>query len=164
MSGFIYEKDSENIVTITMDMTGAVNAMNDEFIDLMDGTMDRLEKDKDDIAGVIITSAKDTFFAGGDLKKILSFEKGQEEKFFKAAEKNKKYLRRLEQLGKPVVAAINGAALGGGCEICLACHRRIAIDDTKALGSFGPVPEDGRLGFTQPHTLAPIGPFTFAGE
>ena len=131
MSGFIYEKDSENIVTITMDMTGPVNAMNDEFIDLMDGTMDRLEKDKDDIAGVIITSAKDTFFAGGDLKKILSFEKGQEEKFFKAAEKNKKYLRRLEQLGKPVVAAINGAALGGGCEICLACHRRIAIDDTK---------------------------------
>ena len=56
MTGFKYEKDSEKIVTITMDMTGPVNAMNEEFIDLIDGTMDQLEKEKNDIAGVIITS------------------------------------------------------------------------------------------------------------
>lgn len=131
MSGFRHERDSENIVKITMDMTGPVNAMNDEFIDLMDGTMDRLEREKDDIAGVIITSAKKTFFAGGDLKKILSFQKGDEEQASNFVEINKTYLRRLEQFGKPVVAAINGAALGGGCEICLACHHRIAINDPK---------------------------------
>lgn len=131
MSGFIYEKNSKNIVTVTMDMTGPVNAMNDEFIELMDETITRLEKEKDEINGVIITSAKETFFAGGDLNKIIAFQKGEEERVFNATEKNKQYLRRLEQLGKPVVAAINGAALGGGCEICLACHHRIAINDPK---------------------------------
>lgn len=131
MSGFIYEKDSENIVTITMDMTGPVNAMNAEFIQLMDETINRLEGEKDEIAGVIITSAKETFFAGGDLTKIISFQTGDEDKVFNFTEKNKSYLRRLEQIGKPVVAAINGAALGGGCEICLACHYRIAINTPK---------------------------------
>lgn len=131
MSGFTYEIDSENIVTITMDMTGPVNAMNDEFIDLMEDTIDRLEKEKDEVAGVIVTSAKETFFAGGDLKKIVAFQKGEEEAVFNFTEKNKQTLRRLERLGKPVVAAINGAALGGGCEICLACHHRIAINNPK---------------------------------
>ncbi len=131
MTGFIYEKDSENIVTITMDMTGPVNVMNEEYIDLIDGTMDRLEKEKNDIAGVIITSAKKSFFAGGDLKKILLLQKGDKAQTFDFIEKNKSYLRRLELLGKPVVAAINGAALGGGFEICLACHHRIVINNPK---------------------------------
>ncbi len=129
MSGFTYEKDADRIVTITMDMKGPVNAMNDEFITLIDSTMDRLEQD--DIAGVIITSAKKDFFAGGDLKKILSFQKGDEQVIFDFVEKNKAYLRRLETLSKPVVAAINGTALGGGCEICLACHHRIAVNNPK---------------------------------
>ena len=131
MSEFKYNKDSENIVTLTMDMDGPVNAMNDEFGSLMEASMERLDKEKDDIAGVIITSAKKTFFAGGDLHKIIQFQKGDEEQIFSGLEKTKSYLRRLEQLGKPVVAAINGAALGAGCEICLACHHRIAIDNPK---------------------------------
>ncbi len=131
MGEFTYQKDTQDIVTITMDMTGPVNAMNEEFVELMDGTMDRLEKEKEEIAGVIITSAKDIFFAGGDLNKIISFQKGQEKMIFDSIERTKSYLRRLELLGKPVVAAINGAALGGGCEIGLACHYRIAINDKK---------------------------------
>ncbi|WP_084071590.1 3-hydroxyacyl-CoA dehydrogenase NAD-binding domain-containing protein [Desulfocicer vacuolatum] len=130
MNGFTFEKDAEKIVTITMDMAGPVNAMNDEFLQLMHETMEQLEKEKEDIAGVIITSGKKTFFAGGDLNKLLSFQKGEEEAIFNFIEKNKSYLRRLELLGCPVVAAVNGAALGGGCEIALACHHRVVIDDS----------------------------------
>ena len=115
-----------------MDMDGPVNAMNEEFIKLMEETVTRLESEKDEIKGVIITSAKDTFFAGGDLNSLVKVEKDQVKDFFESAEKNKSFLRRLELLGKPVVAAINGAALGGGCEICLACHHRIAMKNPKS--------------------------------
>ena len=84
MSGFIYEKDKDNIVTITMDMAGPVNAMNEEFIKLMEETVTRLEAEKNDISGVIITSAKDTFFAGGDLNQLVHVQKGQEQEFFES--------------------------------------------------------------------------------
>jgi 3-hydroxyacyl-CoA dehydrogenase/enoyl-CoA hydratase/3-hydroxybutyryl-CoA epimerase len=68
MSGtFNYQKDSNNIVTVTMDMSGPVNAMNDEYIELMSATVERLEAERADIAGVILTSAKSSFFAGGDI-------------------------------------------------------------------------------------------------
>jgi len=133
MSGFIYEKDADNIVTITMEMTGSVNAINAEFHDLLPETVERLEKEKDNIAGVILTSAKKTFFAGADLKELVSIKKGEEEKFFQEGLKMKSCFRRLEQLGKPVVAAISGAALGGGYEFCLACHHRIAVNHQKTL-------------------------------
>ena len=134
MTGFNYEKDADNIVTITMDMAGPVNAINAEFINvLLPETVERLEKERDNIAGVILASAKKTFLAGGDLKYLVSFEKGEEENFFKETLEMKSLFRRLEQLEKPVVAAINGAALGGGYEVCLACHHRIAINDPKTL-------------------------------
>ncbi|RLC01784.1 MAG: 3-hydroxyacyl-CoA dehydrogenase, partial [Deltaproteobacteria bacterium] len=116
MNGFVYEKDANNIVTITMDMTGPVNTMNAEFRTLFPQTVERLEKERNNIAGVILASAKKTFFAGGDLKELVSIEKGGEEKFFKEGLEMKSFLRRLECLGKPVVAAINGVALGGGYE------------------------------------------------
>jgi 3-hydroxyacyl-CoA dehydrogenase/enoyl-CoA hydratase/3-hydroxybutyryl-CoA epimerase len=132
MTGFIYEKNKQDIVTITMDMEGPVNTMNEKYMELMEETVERLESEKESIKGVIITSAKTTFFAGGDLKSLLKVNKGDEEEYFEATEKNKQYLRRLEKLGKPVVAAINGAALGGGCEICLACNYRVAINDPKS--------------------------------
>jgi len=133
MNGFIYEKDANNIVTITMDMTGPVNTMNAEFRMLLTETVQRLEKERDDITGVILASAKKTFFAGGDLRELASIEKGGEEKFFQEGMEMKSFLRRLECLKKPVVAAINGVALGGGYELCLACHHRICIKDPKTL-------------------------------
>ncbi len=136
MNGFVYEKDANNIVTITMDMTGPVNTMNAEFRTLFPQTVERLEKERDNIAGVILASAKKTFFAGGDLKELVSIEKGGEEKFFKEGLEMKSFLRRLECLGKPVVAAINGVALGGGYEVCLACHHRIAINNPQTLIGF----------------------------
>ncbi|MBB5185924.1 3-hydroxyacyl-CoA dehydrogenase/enoyl-CoA hydratase/3-hydroxybutyryl-CoA epimerase [Zhongshania antarctica] len=146
---FDYQKDSDNIVTVTMDMSGPVNAMNDEYLNLMGATVDRLEAERDSIAGVIISSAKSTFFAGGDIKSMLTIEAGDDERImFETNLSIKSQLRRLEKLGKPVVAAINGAALGGGYEICLACHYRVALDSkTVQLGlpevSLGLLPGGG---------------------
>lgn len=126
---FNYEKDADNIVTVTMNMSGPVNAMNDEYIELMSATIDRLESEKAEIVGVVLTSAKNTFFAGGDIKNMLKAEPGKDEQgLYEMCGVIKAMLLRLETLGRPVVAAINGAALGGGYEICLACHHRVALN------------------------------------
>ncbi|MFC7049451.1 3-hydroxyacyl-CoA dehydrogenase NAD-binding domain-containing protein [Emcibacter nanhaiensis] len=132
MDEFHYAKDSDGIVTVTMDMAGPVNAMNARYSELMGKTLERLEAEEH-LTGVIIASAKDTFFAGGDLNELLAVQKGDEETFFADAEKGKGLLRRLEKLPVPVVAAINGAALGGGFEICLSCNRRIAWNDKSVI-------------------------------
>jgi 3-hydroxyacyl-CoA dehydrogenase/enoyl-CoA hydratase/3-hydroxybutyryl-CoA epimerase len=98
--------------------------------------VDRLEAERDAITGVIITSAKKTFFAGGDLNDLKAATKENASEIATWVRENKAVLRRIETLGKPVVAAINGAALGGGLEICLACHHRIAVDDPKVQLGF----------------------------
>ncbi|WP_346839426.1 3-hydroxyacyl-CoA dehydrogenase NAD-binding domain-containing protein [Microbulbifer sp. SAOS-129_SWC] len=134
--GFLYEKDSAGIVTITMDMDGPVNAMNAQYREAMAEIPDRLEAEQD-LAGVILASAKPTFFAGGDLKELCAVPEGGEEAQFRTIEDCiKAPLRRLEKLPVPVVAAINGAALGGGLEICLACNHRIAVNDKRVVIGF----------------------------
>ena len=105
--------------------------MNADFGASMKKTVERLEAEKDSISGVVITSAKKTFFAGGDLNDLKKVTPETADEFSGWVRENKALLRRLETLGKPVVAAINGAALGGGLEIALACHRRIVVDDPK---------------------------------
>lgn len=132
MSEFLYEKDEAGIVTVTMDMEGQVNTMNASFRSLMSDTVDKLEKEEA-LTGVVIASAKTSFFAGGDLKEMLATQPGQEEQMFEQIELTKMQLRRLEKLQVPVVAAVNGAALGGGFEICLACNHRILLNDPKVL-------------------------------
>ena len=128
MSEFIYQKDSDGIVTITMDMHGPVNSMNQAYMGLLQDTVDRLSQEEG-LTGVVITSAKDTFFAGGDLKWLLAVEKSEQEQLFQQVEAMKANFRRMEKLPVPIVAAINGSALGGGFEICLACNHRIAWQD-----------------------------------
>jgi len=128
MSVFKYDKDADGIVTVTMDMTGPVNAMNSEYREAMDATVERLEQESG-LRGVVFASAKKVFFAGGDLHDLLAVEKGDEARFMTELDATKSGLRRLEKLPVPVVAAINGAALGGGFEICLACNYRVAADD-----------------------------------
>ncbi|MEZ5555754.1 3-hydroxyacyl-CoA dehydrogenase NAD-binding domain-containing protein [Haliea sp.] len=128
MSVFKYEKDADGIVTVTMDMTGPVNAMNEEYRTAMDETLQRLEAESD-LTGVVIASAKKVFFAGGDLNDLLAAKPGDEAAFMAEGERVKSGLRRLEHLPVPVVAAINGAALGGGFELALACNHRIALND-----------------------------------
>nr|WP_314532746.1 3-hydroxyacyl-CoA dehydrogenase NAD-binding domain-containing protein [uncultured Pseudomonas sp.] len=125
-----YEKGQDGIVVLTLDMPGqSANTMNGAYREAMAATVQRLEAEKDDLAGVVITSAKKTFFAGGDLNELIKVDKAHAKDFYDGVLVLKGQLRRLETLGKPVVAAINGAALGGGWEICLACHYRVALDD-----------------------------------
>ena len=124
-----WDKDGDGIVTLTMDdPSGSANVMNEAYIESMGKAVDRLVAEKDSITGVVITSAKKTFFAGGDLKGMITLGPDDAGQAFDTVERVKKDLRTLETLGKPVVAAINGAALGGGLEIALACHHRIAAD------------------------------------
>ena len=127
-----YTKGEDGIVVLTLDdPTSSANTMNDLYQASMHAAIDKLYAEKDDVAGVVITSAKKTFFAGGNLKGMLAATPADAQGVFEMCEAIKADLRRLETLGKPVVAAINGAALGGGLEITLACHHRIAVDDAK---------------------------------
>jgi 3-hydroxyacyl-CoA dehydrogenase/enoyl-CoA hydratase/3-hydroxybutyryl-CoA epimerase len=124
-----WDKDADGIVTLTMDdPSGSANVMNEAYIESMGKAVDRLVAEEDSITGVVITSAKKTFFAGGDLTSMIQAGPEDAGQSFDTVETVKKQLRTLETLGKPVVAAINGAALGGGLEIALACHHRIAAD------------------------------------
>ena len=136
---FRWESDGDGIVTLTMDDPDAsANTMNARFGSDFEATLDRLESEKDSISGVVLTSAKKTFFAGGNLEDLRNYGASEAQKVYDNSQGIKALLRRLETLGKPVVAAINGAALGGGLEIALACHHRVALD---AKGSKIGLPE-----------------------
>ncbi|OBF11867.1 3-hydroxyacyl-CoA dehydrogenase NAD-binding domain-containing protein [Mycobacterium sp. ACS4331] len=124
-----WDQDADGIVTLTLDdPTGSANVMNDHYRESMHNAVNRLEAEKDSVTGVVIASAKKTFFAGGDLKGLIKLGPDDAAEAFELAESTKADLRRLETLGIPVVSAINGAALGGGLEIALATHHRIAAD------------------------------------
>jgi 3-hydroxyacyl-CoA dehydrogenase / enoyl-CoA hydratase / 3-hydroxybutyryl-CoA epimerase len=82
---------------------------------------------------VLVTSGKSTFFAGGDLKELIQARPEDADAVAANTDRVKASLRVLETLGIPVVAVLNGSALGGGLEIALACHRRIAVDEPKAV-------------------------------
>lgn len=130
MSSIRYEKDADGVVTLVIDTPGQpVNTMNAAFLSDLGATVERLEAEKADIRGVIVTSAKQTFFAGGDLQALISVQPDDAAGFFRELEDLKARLRRIEKLGRPVVAAINGSALGGGLEIALSCHARLCLDD-----------------------------------
>ncbi|WP_369777419.1 3-hydroxyacyl-CoA dehydrogenase NAD-binding domain-containing protein [Streptomyces sp. R33] len=124
-----WEQDETGVVTLTLDDPNqSANTMNQAFKDSIAAIADRAEAEKDSIRGIIYTSAKKTFFAGGDLKDMIRLRPADAQIAFDTGTEIKRSLRRIETLGKPVVAAINGAALGGGYEICLASHHRVALD------------------------------------
>ncbi|MFF9775778.1 3-hydroxyacyl-CoA dehydrogenase NAD-binding domain-containing protein [Streptomyces sp. NPDC013978] len=124
-----WEQDRTGLVTLVIDDPDqSANTMNQAFRDSLAVITDRLEAEKDTIRGVIITSAKKTFFAGGDLRDLIKVTPDTAQQLFDGGLEIKRNLRRIETLGKPVVAAINGAALGGGYELALACHHRVALD------------------------------------
>jgi 3-hydroxyacyl-CoA dehydrogenase/enoyl-CoA hydratase/3-hydroxybutyryl-CoA epimerase len=124
-----WEKDADGVVTVTLDDPGrGANTMNDRYKAAMGECVDALVADKEAITGVIITSAKKTFFAGADLGSLIKAGPRDAPRVFEEVSEVRTQLRRLETLGRPVVAAMNGTALGGGLEIGLACHHRIGLN------------------------------------
>jgi len=115
MSSIRYEKDAHGVVTLLLDAPDQpVNTMNAAFQADLHASVVRLEGEREHIRGVIFTSAKRTFFAGGDLRALIAVRPEDAATFFHELEAMKACLRRIEKLGRPVVAAINGSALGGG--------------------------------------------------
>ncbi|MES2992128.1 MAG: 3-hydroxyacyl-CoA dehydrogenase NAD-binding domain-containing protein [Pseudomonadota bacterium] len=127
-----YELADDGIATITFDELGsAVNTMKLQWQhDLAEAT-DCLVRDEEKIKGVLLASAKTTFFAGAELKGVLKLKAEDAATGFAQIEGLKRSFRRIETLGRPVVALLNGAALGGGWEVALVGHARFALDDRK---------------------------------
>ncbi|UUS56982.1 MULTISPECIES: 3-hydroxyacyl-CoA dehydrogenase NAD-binding domain-containing protein [unclassified Acinetobacter] len=132
MSAIQFEKNADNIVILTLDSPNqSANTMNADFRTALAETVDKLQADEN-IAGIIFRSAKKTFFAGGDLDELIQATPEHATEFFNMIEEMKAKLRYIETRGIPVVAALNGTALGGGWELALGCHYRIALNDAKA--------------------------------
>lgn len=131
-----FEVDGAGVALITLDDPGKpMNVVSPQFIDDLIAAIERVAADPA-IQGAVVTSAKAAFMAGADLKYIVSIAGGaitREQALAFSERPSRRMHRRLELCGKPFVAAINGLALGGGYELCLACHRRIIVDDPKAV-------------------------------
>ncbi len=123
---------NDGIATLTFDEPGSpVNTMCTQWkLDLTEATA-QVVRDKDAIRGIILASAKSTFFAGADLKGTMRLQQSDAARLYGEIEQTKKNFRTLETLGKPVVTCLNGAALGGGWEVALVGHYRVAVDNPK---------------------------------
>src|SRR4051812_1092885 len=118
---------TDRVATITVNRPDKLNALNDQVIEELGQVTDEV-RDRDDVGGVILTGAGRAFVAGADIKELEQHDaisaKG-------LARRGQLVFNRLESLSKPVIAAVNGFALGGGCELAMACHLRIASDTAK---------------------------------
>jgi enoyl-CoA hydratase len=115
------------IATLTVNRPDKLNALNDATIAELGQAIDEV-RTREDIAGLIVTGAGRAFVAGADISELSS----QTPTIAKArARAGQDVFRRIETSPKPVIAAVNGFALGGGCELALACHIRIASDKAK---------------------------------
>src|SRR6476659_3013246 len=118
---------ADRVATLTINRPDKLNALNDATIAELGHAIDQIRID-DSIGGVILTGAGRAFVAGADISELS----GQTPVLAKArARAGQDVFRRFETCPKPVIAAVNGFALGGGCELAMACHIRIASDAAK---------------------------------
>jgi len=122
----------QGIATITFDEQGSpVNTMCLQWQDDLAEVAQELFKDRSKLQGVILASNKSTFFAGADLKGVMRSSAADGPRVFAEIERIKKSFRTIETLGIPVVSCLNGSALGGGWEVALIGHHRIATRNPK---------------------------------
>ena len=127
--------DSAGIATLTIDLPGrSMNVMTQALTTELGTAIERIATDTA-IKAALITSAKPAFIAGADLMELVDIygSGATADDLLRQIGRYSQMLRRLETCGKPVAAAINGTALGGGLELCLACHYRVLADDPKAV-------------------------------
>jgi enoyl-CoA hydratase/carnithine racemase len=128
-----YDLDDDGIGTVTFDEPGSsVNTMCLAWQDDMVELAARVVEDAPRLKGIVLASAKPSFFAGADLKLLMRSSERDATEAFGRIERIKQTFRRLETLGTPIVACLNGAALGGGWEVALIAHHRIAVDEPRA--------------------------------
>lgn len=122
---FILYEVKDAVATITINRPKALNALNSQVLDELDATLDAI--DLDTVRAVILTGAGDkSFVAGADIGEMSTLTKAEGEAFGK---KGNDVFRKLETLPIPVIAAVNGFALGGGCEISMSCDIRICSEN-----------------------------------
>ena len=130
-----FEVAEDGIATLTIDVPDrSMNVLTPEFLGDLAEAVEKVAAD-DNIKGALITSGKKAFIAGADLKDLVTaYDRGVSvEEGYQWSQHLSKLYRRMETCGKPFAAAINGTALGGGLELCLACHYRVIVDDAKAV-------------------------------
>ena len=135
MNTLHYGVDAEGVATVTLDAAGKpMNVVSPEFIAQFTAAVDKAARDSS-VRGIIVTSGKPAFMAGADLKHMLGMMQAglTERDAYAFSQTAQRMHRQLETCGKPVVAALNGLALGGGYELALACHHRVIVDDPKAI-------------------------------
>ncbi|MDI9874580.1 3-hydroxyacyl-CoA dehydrogenase NAD-binding domain-containing protein [Flectobacillus sp. LFS242W] len=109
-----------------------MNVLNNESIPALSEALEKVYTNPD-VKGIILTSERPEFIAGADLKMILQNNGRAPEELFKLSMSLNTIFRKMETNGKPIVAAMNGTALGGGYEVCLACHHRVALNNPKSI-------------------------------
>jgi enoyl-CoA hydratase len=118
----------DNIAVVALNRPDKLNALNTQTINDLNSVFDELKENEEVYVVVLTGSGEKAFVAGADIKELNKLDMISAKEF---AEKGQWVLNKIEKFDKPVIAAINGFALGGGCELALACHIRLASDNAK---------------------------------